>query len=200
LRAAISFAGGRGSDGKEHNCNLDGLLHAFRGFGKDAAKHGDLPMLWVYSQNDHYFPPAMAVRFDEEYRKGGGADEFVMAPADGEDGHHLYGHIEAWEPVVLKFLKAHGLLPLGDAVLPPPTVPDVPPPAGLHERSLGAWKWWLGSAPYKAFAMNGEGIYGAAVGNFNQALADEAAMTRCRKAAGAGANGCRVVARTPGGK
>ena len=200
LKAAISFAGGRGSDGKEHDCNLDGLLHAFRAFGKDAAKHGPLPMLWVYSQNDHYFPPSMATQFNEAYRKGGGTDEFVMAPPDGEDGHHLYSHPDAWTETVAGFLKARGLLPLGDEVLPPPVVPNTPAPDGLHDHGLDVWKRYLVSAPYKAFATSSDGFWGLSYGVFDQAMADHDAIERCRKAAGANANTCHVVARTPGVK
>jgi len=196
LKAAISFAGGRGSDGKEHNCDLGGLVRTFSSFGKDAAKHGPLPMLWIYSQNDHYFPAAMATKFDEAYRKGGGTDEFVMAPPDGEDGHHLYAHTEAWSETVTAFLKAHSLLPLGDVVLPLPAIPDVPPPTGLHDNGLDAWKRFLAGAPYKAFATTGDGEWGQSHGMFDQSLADHDAIEHCRKAAGAKANACRVVART----
>lgn len=200
LKAAISFAGGRGSDGKEHNCNLDGLLRAFQSYGKDAAKHGSLPMLWIYSENDHYFPAAMATRFDEAYRKGGGADEFVMNPPNGDDGHHLYSHLDAWSNTVGAFLKAHGLLPLGEELLPLPTVPDEPAPAGLHDHGLEVWKRFLAGAPFKAFATNGDGIWGLSAGAFDQAIADQQAVDRCKKAAGANASRCQVAARTPGVK
>lgn len=200
LKAAISFAGGRGSDGKEHNCNLDGLEHAFRGFGKDAAKHGALPMLWIYSENDRYFPPAMAAKFDEAYRRGGGVDRFVMAPPDGEDGHHLYSHPDVWSDTVTAFLKAHALLPLGDTVLPPPAIPDVPSPAGLHDKGVEAWKRYLAGGPFKAFAMTGSGVWGLSYGTFDQEISDHEALERCRKAAGANGNGCQIVARTPGVK
>jgi len=200
LKAAISFAGGRGSDGKEHNCDLDGLVRAFHGFGKDAAKHGPLPMLWVYSQNDHYFPPAMAVKFEEAYRKAGGADQFVMAPPDGDDGHHLYSHPDVWSETVLAFLKLHALLPLGDDLLPLPAIPNTPAPDGLHDHGLDAWKRFLAGAPYKAFATTENGVWGLASGVFNQDIADHDALDRCKKAAAANANACHVVARTPGVK
>ena len=198
LKAAISFAGGRGSDGKEHNCNLDGLIGTFHSFGKDAAKHGALPMLWIYSENDHYFPPAMAVKFDEAYKKGGGTDEFVMAPPNGDDGHHLYAHPDAWSDTVNKFLAAHDLLPLGEKLLPPPPVPDLPAPPGLHENGLEAWKRFVAGAPFKAFAMTDEGFWGSSVGAFNQDIADQDAKDRCKKAAGCKGNECGVVARTDG--
>jgi len=198
LRAAISFAGGRGADGKEHNCDLDGIVHAFQSFGKDAAKRGSLPMLWIYSENDHYFPPAMAVRFDQAYRKGGGEDQFVMAPPNGDDGHHLYSHPDAWSETVSDFLAAHELLPIRGQVLPAPLVPEIPPPAGLHARGVEGWQRYLGDPPFRAFAMTGTGGWGFASGTFDQETADQQAIERCKKASGAEAGLCKVVARTPG--
>ena len=199
LKAAISFAGGRGGDGHEHNCNLSGLIDAYSAFGRGARKHGTLPMLWIYSENDHWFPPAMARQFEAAYTKGGGAEQFVLAPPDGEDGHHLYSHTAAWSETVDEFLKAHGLLPLGDVVLPAPQPPKIPPPAGLQEKGQEAWKRFLLGGPCKAFAMNGQGEWGLAQGAFDQSIADSDAIDRCKKAA-AGRGSCSVVARTPGAK
>jgi dienelactone hydrolase len=199
LKAAISFAGGRGGDGHEHNCNLSGLIDAYSAFGRGARKHGTLPMLWIYSENDHWFPPAMARQFEAAYTKGGGAEQFVLAPPDGEDGHHLYSHTAAWSETVDEFLKAHALLPLGDVVLPAPQPPKIPPPAGLQEKGQEAWKRFLLGGPCKAFAMNGQGEWGLAQGAFDQSIADSDAIDRCKKAA-AGRGSCSVVARTPGAK
>lgn len=195
LKAAISFAGGRGGDGKEHDCNLVGVVAAFHEFGKGAAKHGTVPMLWIYAQNDHWFPPAMAVQFEEAYRRGGGSVQFVMAQPDGDDGHHLFRHVDVWSSAVEEFLRSHDLLPLGDEVLPSPPAPDFPPPPGLHEHSQETWKRYLILGPYKAFAMAADGNCGSATGKFDQDLADQEAMDRCRKAAGPGV-GCKIVART----
>ena len=66
LKAAISFAGGRGGDGKEHNCDVDGIVSAFRHFGKKSR----VPMLWIYSENDHWFPLEMAHKFEAAFREG----------------------------------------------------------------------------------------------------------------------------------
>ncbi len=195
LKAAISFAGGRGSDGHEHDCDLSGVVGAFGAFGKGAHKHGDLPMLWIYAQNDHYFPPVMAQQFEAAYTRGGGAAQFVMAPPDGEDGHHLYYHVNAWSDTVQSFLKAHALLPLGDQVYPGPVAPDVPPPAGLPNNGVEAWTHFLLGAPFKAFASNGHGAWGSAQARFNQDLADADALDRCRKNA-AGNSSCSIVAKT----
>jgi dienelactone hydrolase len=195
VKAAISFAGGRGGDGKEHNCDLDGLVGAFRSYGKSAHKHGDLPMLWIYSQNDHWFTPAMAQRFEEAYTKDGATNQFIMAPPDGEDGHHLYGHVAAWSDIVDAFLKAHALLPLGDTVLPTPQPPNVPMPPGLDAKDEDMWKRFLLAAPYKALVRDQSGRLFIGAAGFDQALAEESAIDRCKKAGG---SSCEVIARTPG--
>jgi dienelactone hydrolase len=197
LKAAIDFAGGRGSDGHEHNCNITGLIDAYVSFGKSAHKHGDLPMLWIYSENDHYFTPAMAKEFQTAYNKSGASEQFILAPPDRDEGHHLYSDISAWSDTVQAFLKAHNLLPLGDDVLPAPQAPSVPAPAGLHDQSLQAWNRFLLGAPYKTFASNGQGAWGSAQAAFDQQIADGEAIDRCKKAA-AGAGDCSIVARTPG--
>ncbi len=192
LKAAISFAGGRGGDGKGHDCNLEGLVNAFRGFGK----HNQVPMLWVYAENDHWFPPAMAKRFDEAFKKGGGSDEFVMMPADGEDGHHLFGHVAKWSPVVEEYVRKQSLLPLQNEVLGPPTLPNVPVPAGLPDPGVAAFHQFLTNGPFKAFATNGLAAWGYSTGQFMQEIADREAIESCkRKADGAGT--CRVIERGP---
>jgi dienelactone hydrolase len=197
LKAAISFAGGRGGDGHENNCNLPAVIDAFRSFGKSAHKHGDLPMLWIYSQNDHWFPPAMAQQFEAAYTKSGAANQFVMAPPDGSDGHHLYGHVAAWSDIVQTFLKAQNLLPLGEMVLPAPEPPNLPMPAGLKESDADAWKRFLLAPPFKALVADENGKLWPASAGFDQDLADDQARDRCKKGGG---KSCTIVARTPGVK
>jgi len=187
LKAAISFAGGRGGDGKEHNCNLDGLISAFHDFGK----HAKVPMLWLYAENDKWFPPRMSVEFEKAYHGAGGQDEFVMVPPDGEDGHGYYRHVSAWSDRVEAFLKVHDLLPLSEP-LPPPPVPNVPPPAGLSDHGKEAFARFLLGGPYRAFATNGEAGYGLAMGQFTQDMADKLALENCAKAT-KGVGKCTVV-------
>lgn len=192
LKAAINFAGGRGGNGKGTNCNLDGLVNAFRFFGK----HNKAPMLWIYAENDKWFPPQMARKFDEAFRKGGGADEFVMTPPDGDDGHHLYSHVAKWSPIVEEYLRKQDLLPLKNEVLPPPSLSHVPEPAGLTDAGRAAFRQFLTNGPFKAFAANGSGAWGFSTGQFTQAKADREALDHCtRKANGAGV--CQVVERGP---
>jgi dienelactone hydrolase len=185
VKAAISFAGGRGGDGHEHNCDLGSAIDAFKNYGKSAHKHGDLPMLWIYSQNDHWFPPAMAQQFDAAYKKS------------GDDGHHLYAHAAAWSDTVEAFLKAHNLLPLGDTVLPAPQAPNIPMPAGLQAKDDDTWKRFLLAPPYKALVLDESGKLWIGAGAYDQGLAEEQAKDRCKKGGG---NRCEIVARTPGVK
>jgi dienelactone hydrolase len=197
VKAAISFAGGRGGDGHEHNCDLGAVIGAFGSFGKSAHKHGDLPMLWIYSQNDHWFTPAMADKFEEAYTKSGATNQFVMAPPDGDDGHHLYAHVAAWSDTVAAFLKAHALLPLGDKLLPEPRAPDIPMPAVLQAKDEEMWKRFLLAAPYKALVRDVSGKLWIDAGSFSQDLAEEQGKERCKKGGG---DRCEVIARTQGVK
>ncbi len=176
LRAAISFAGGRGGDGTEHNCDEDGIVSAFRRFGKKSRT----PMLWIYSENDHWFPPAMAHKFDVAFREGGGMDQFVMAPPYGEDGHGLFNAVARWSPIVEEFLRGQGLLPLAE-LLPAPPVPEVKPPEGLNARGLAAFQEFLAMGPHKAFATNGAVGWGMSFGQIDQGTADRKAIENCEK-------------------
>lgn len=192
LKAAISFAGGRGGDGKGHLCDESGVVNAFKSFGK----HARVPMLWIYAENDEWFPPEYAKKFQAAYEGAGGTDEFVLAPPDGDDGHHLYSHVAAWSKTVDDFLGRHDLLPLATPY-PMPNPPAIEPPAGLSERGLDAFHNFLIYGPHKTFATNGQGIYGLAVGQFTQGLADEHAMQNCEHARSERGTGppCEIVSR-----
>jgi dienelactone hydrolase len=190
LKAAISFAGGRGGDGKEHNCDIDGIVSAFRHFGKKSRT----PMLWIYSENDHWFPPDVARKFEAAFREGGGMDQFVMVPPYREDGHTFYYNITGWTPLVEDFLKGQNLLSEAE-LLPPPPVPEVPPPTGLTDRGIAAFHNFLIMGPHKAFATNGSEIWGVSFGQFDQELADKKALENCTKQLH-GSGKCSIVAHT----
>jgi dienelactone hydrolase len=190
LKAAISFAGGRGGDGKEHNCDLNGIVAAFRHFGKKSR----VPMLWIYSENDHWFPPDAARKFDAAFREGGGVDQFVMVPPYRDDGHGYYYDISGWSPLVEEFLHGQSLLTESE-LLPAPPVPEVPPPGGLNDRGLAAFRTYLTMWPSKSFATNGAEVFGMSFGQFDQELADKKALENCaRNLHGQGK--CSVVSRS----
>jgi dienelactone hydrolase len=183
LKAAISFAGGRGGDGEGNLCNESGFESALHSFGT----RSHTPMLWIYAENDKWFPPYYARRFLAAFQSGGGRAQFVLAPPDGSDGHGLFGHVAAWSATVQQYLSERNLLPVNPPYTAQP-LPNVPAPAGLGPTGKAAFETYLGLGPKKAFATNGASWYGYASGQPTQALADREALNRCntvRKSGGA---------------
>ena len=85
----------------------DRLVEAARTFGKTAR----VPMLWVYTQNDTFFEPALSKRMAEAFASSGGKAEYVLLPSFARDGHTLFGAsagLEYWAPLVAKYLAAQG--------------------------------------------------------------------------------------------
>jgi hypothetical protein len=184
--AGINFAGGRGSQADHDVCDPGNLIGAYKSFGKRSR----VPMLWIYAENDKFFWPELAKKFDEAFRAGGGQDQFVLAPPDGDDGHHLYSHIEAWSPTVDTFLKAQNLAPLAE-LLPEVQPPDISPPAGLNEEGIAAFHKYLILGPHKALALAGH-TFGYSTGRMTVAEAREKALENCKHAE-KGKESCKVV-------
>lgn len=68
-------------------------------------------MLWVYAENDDYFPPSIAKLFYEAFTAAGGKAEFIVAPPFEPEGHHLFpqGDPSLWTPYVDAFLEEQHL-------------------------------------------------------------------------------------------
>ncbi len=177
LVAAINFAGGRGSKADHDVCNPDDLVRAYRSFGK----HSRTPMLWIYAQNDKYFWPELAQKFDAAFRSQGGQDQFVLAPPIGEDGHSLFRHVTAWSATMDAFLKVQNLAILSEP-LPELTPPNVPPPSGLSEEGLHAFQSYLLLGPHKAFATS-EHSFGLSVAQITVDEARKKALENCKRGA-----------------
>ena len=186
LVAAINFAGGRGSRADHDVCNPGDLVNAYRNFGK----HSRTPMLWLYAENDKFFWPELAQKFDEAFRSQGGQDQFVLAPPNGDDGHHLFAHVDAWSSTVDAFLKAQNLAPLAE-LLPPLKPPNLPAPSGLSEDGTNAFERYLLLGPHRAFATS-EHSYGMSVANRSADDARNKALENCRKSARKGES-CAIV-------
>jgi dienelactone hydrolase len=175
LVAAINFAGGRGSKADHEVCNPGDLVSAYRSYGK----HSRTPMLWLYAQNDKFFWPELAQKFDAAFRSQGGQDQFVLAPPNGEDGHHLFAHVDAWSATVDEFLKAQNLAPLAE-LLPALKPPNLPAPAGLSEEGHHAFESYLLLGPHRAFAIS-EHSFGMSVANRSVDDARSKALENCKK-------------------
>lgn len=106
VRAIINFAGGRGGHQDDRpltNCSPDRLVAAAGTFGRTAR----VPSLWLYAQNDSYFPPALSQRMADAFRAAGGRIEYHLFPPVGQDGHALIRAplaVAPWPPVVTRFL------------------------------------------------------------------------------------------------
>ena len=108
LIAAINFAGGSGGNPAERPgepCQPYKLEKMYAEFGANT----QVPMLWIYTENDQYFSPKYSQAWHAAFVKAGGKAEFKLLPAFGKDGHSLFtAGSEIWEPVVGKFLDANG--------------------------------------------------------------------------------------------
>ncbi len=107
VQAVINFAGGRGGRSQNkpnNNCSPDQLIATAGEFGRSAR----IPTLWLYSENDSFFAPALSRNMYEAFRGAGGRAEYHLLPPFGADGHRLIDMNDAaalWVPIVETFLS-----------------------------------------------------------------------------------------------
>lgn len=176
LIAVINFAGGRGSRADFDVCKEERLIAAFGAFGKTSR----LPMLWIYTANDHFFEPKLAEKFHDAFKAGGGRVQFIRAPAYGRDGHQLFsvGGIPQWTSYVDGFLADNNLTQRA-APAPLPPLPALTPPSQLSARgreSFDRYRLALGS---KAFAVSRDGYFGWQSGRRGTEDARRGALKLC---------------------
>jgi dienelactone hydrolase len=178
LIAAISFAGGRGSQSADQVCDAPALIEAFRTFGKTSR----VPMLWVYAENDHFFGPALAQQFRQAFTQGGGTAIFDRVGPFGEDGHHLFSAQgrPIWTPLVDEFL-AREHLPRTTPLLPAFASPRLSPPSELSAGGRKDFENYLAAFPHKAFAVASDGSYGWRTARRSADDARQAALDLCAK-------------------
>lgn len=176
LVAAISFAGGRGSTKPDTVCTESRLVDAFRTFGRTSR----VPMMWVYTQNDHFFGPALAGRFHKAFTEAGGRAQFVAAPEFGTDGHYLFSTKGApqWTGYVERFLASQGLTQF-ERPLPPRDTSAIHYPKGLTENGRAAFVKYRDGATHKAFVMSSTGAFGWRTGRKSAEQAVEEATEFC---------------------
>ena len=100
----ISFAGGRGGDDQEHICGgAQRLIDATAYLGRG----NQLPQLWLYAANDHFFAPPVAHAMAAAYGAGSSIPiRIVDLPAFDGDGHNTFAQANpsVWAPAVTAFL------------------------------------------------------------------------------------------------
>jgi pimeloyl-ACP methyl ester carboxylesterase len=86
------------------NCAPERLIAAAHQFGEKTR----IPSLWIYAENDSYFPPEFSKRLVDGFRMGGGRADFHLLPPVGSDGHDLIHSREGaalWAPLLENFLN-----------------------------------------------------------------------------------------------
>jgi dienelactone hydrolase len=181
LVAAISFAGGRGSPAADEVCHPNELIDAFHEFGKKSR----IPMLWVYSENDHFFSPQLAAAFHRAFTSAGATAQLVHAEPFRADGHGLFSlaGIPIWTGMVERFLESRGL-GLRKTLLALPEPPDIAPPAQLSDNARAEFLQFLICPMHRAFAVSAGGHFGYDFGAVTEKDARQSARERCEKSAG----------------
>ena len=106
----INFAGGRGSVRSGEIRDEEKLIESFRVYGRNFR----VPSLWLYSENDQYFGPELAVKFLAAFEANGARARMVWLPEFGEEGHASFLRArDNWLDSVLQFLQQTGILTSG---------------------------------------------------------------------------------------
>jgi len=106
VAAIINTAGGRTGGmgvGFYETCQPATMVSAAGVMGRTAR----VPTLWIYTQNDAFFAPALVTRLHEAFVASGGDAHLEMLPPFGSDGHAVFfgqGGSAVWGPVVAAFL------------------------------------------------------------------------------------------------
>lgn len=106
VAAVINTAGGRTGGmgtGFYETCQPATMVSAAGLLGRTAR----IPTLWIYSENDAFFAPALVARLHQAFVAGGGNAQMEMLPPFGPDGHAVFfgqGGSELWGPLVEAFL------------------------------------------------------------------------------------------------
>lgn len=105
--AMVSMAGGRGGrvgNVPHTNCRPEELVRAAGTLGNTATT----PMLWIYTENDTFFSPALAKNMHDAFQQSGGTARLVQLRPFREDGHSLFfgrGGSAIWGPLIDRYLE-----------------------------------------------------------------------------------------------
>lgn len=98
----MNFSGGRGGrhlDKPSNNCAPERLVAAAAFFGSTTR----VPTLWIYAENDTYFPPALSRQMARAFDDAGGRAEYHLLPPLPGEGHFAV-RSEGWSGILADFL------------------------------------------------------------------------------------------------
>jgi dienelactone hydrolase len=170
LVGAINFAGGAGGDPQNRPgqpCmpgHIERLWH-------DKAASAQLPMLWLYWDNDKYWGPDTPKRWHQAFIDGGGKAELHTLPAAGNDGHGGVNiDMNAWVPLVEAYLARIGFTKPGLVSRPAATdfarIDDAGKVPTSQNNRDGAYKRFLDAKPPRALALGPKNAIGWASGDW----------------------------------
>jgi dienelactone hydrolase len=170
LVGAINFAGGTGGDPQNRPaqpCSPVQIERLWRGHAGTV----QVPMLWLYWENDKYWGADVPKRWYQAFTEGGGKAEMHSLPAVGTDGHAGLGiDMDNWVPLVDAYLARIGFTTSGMMLRPPASnharLDDVARlPASQNVRE-GSYRRFLEARLPRAFAIGPKGASGWATGDW----------------------------------
>jgi dienelactone hydrolase len=107
----VNVAGGDGGDSlhrPEQPCGADRMSASFAAYGANSR----LPTLWLYSANDRLWGTDYPKQWFTAFTSAGGHGEFVLLPADKNNGHYIFNrNAEAWHSAFQRFIATLGFAP-----------------------------------------------------------------------------------------
>ncbi|MCW5656072.1 MAG: dienelactone hydrolase family protein [Burkholderiaceae bacterium] len=170
LVGAINFAGGAGGDPQRRPSQPCTPVQIER-LWRDKAGAAQVPMLWLYWDNDKYWGAEVPKRWHQAFTAGGGKAELHTLPAVGDDGHRgLHIDMDTWVPRVEAYLARIGFNRSGVMARPPATqharIDDVAKVPTSRNNREGAYRRFLEARPPRAFAVGPKGATGWASGDW----------------------------------
>jgi Dienelactone hydrolase family len=170
LVGAINFAGGSGGD-PERRPGQPCMPVQIERLWRSNASTAQVPMLWLYWDNDKYWGADVPKRWHQAFTEGGGKAELHTLPAAGSDGHNGVNiDMDHWVPIVESYLARIGFAQSGLIVRPPATnharLDDgAKVPTSQNNRD-GAYKRFLDAKLPRAFAIGPRGAAAWATGDW----------------------------------
>jgi dienelactone hydrolase len=171
LVGAINFAGGSGGDpvGRPGRPCMPGQIERL---WRTQAGSAQVPMLWLYWDNDRYWGADVPKRWHQAFIEGGGKATMHALPAAGDDGHAgIHVDMDTWVPIVEAYLAGVGFTKSGMVARPPASangarLDDVAKVPTVQSHRNVAYKRFLDAKLPRAFAIGPSGAIGWATGDW----------------------------------
>jgi dienelactone hydrolase len=170
LVGAINFSGGAGGD-PERRPGQPCAPAQIERLWRANARTAQVPMLWLYWENDKYWGAEVPRQWHRAFIEGGGKAQLHTLGATGNDGHlGINVDMNTWVPLVEAYLAGLGFGRSGVIVRPPPSgharIDDLSGPPTSQPNREGAYRRFLDAKLPRAFAIGPNGAAGWASGDW----------------------------------